>query len=132
MAPFLSLIEKSLHAINNAAVQRSGAARFNVGEKKTLDKQHLAALLLLSANPSVSEYKCFITTHSELRRPPAGSCASDKLLQTFFAVIYLFIYLFIYYFFIYFSKRNIAVSLAEDVKTVEVTEERCDTVSLLK
>lgn len=87
LAPFLSLIEKSLHDINNAAAPRSGAARSN---SKNLDKQYLSTLLFLFANPNVIEYKCFITSHSELTRPPVGSVLQTNCTRRFAALFFFF------------------------------------------
>lgn len=109
LAPFLLSIDKSLHGINNAAAQRSGAARSN---SKNLDKQHLSTLLFLFANPDVIEYKCFIASHSELTRPPAGFVLQTNCTRRF---AMLFIY------FLPNRKQSIAAFLAEELKI-----NRCD------
>lgn len=103
LAPFLPLIEKLLHAINNAAVQRSGATRSN---SANLHKQYLSTLLFLFANPNVSEYKCFITSHSELTRPPAGSVLQTNCTRRFAALLFFFPK----------RKQSVPASLAEQLK----------------
>lgn len=88
LAPFLPLIEKSLHAINNAAVQRSGAPR---SDSANLHKQYLSTLLFLFANPNVSEYKClYHVTQWTHEAPPCWFGASDKLHQTVCGIIFFF------------------------------------------
>lgn len=75
--------------------------------RKNLDKQYLSTPLLLFANPNVSEYKCFIMSHSELTRPPAGLALQTNCARRFAEI---------FFFFLRKETIRLSVSTAEELK----------------
>lgn len=110
LAPFLSLIEKSLHDINNAAAPRSGAARSN--SKKPRQTISLDAALFVCKS-QCDRVQMFHHVTQWTHKAPCWFGASDKLHQTVCSAIF--------FFSLPKRKQSVPASLAEELKI-----NRCD------